>query len=296
LTTRIIQYIVDAFSFGSVTALTALGISLIFGVMRMMNFAHGELIMAGAYLILMFGGLPTVPALIASVVGVIVLALIMERVAFRPLRNADFTTLLVSSLTVSYFLQNLVSILTGAVPRGFNLVLSNVDFFTVGSIRISATTVITAAISSVAIVALWVFLKRTSIGTQMRASADNFKMARLLGVRANIVIATAFALSGLLAGLVSITMVAQTGQLTYTMGTSAVLTGFVAAVIGGMGSLGGAVAGGFIFGFVTVAFQLLLPSGGAVYRDVFVYGVVILALMFRPEGIFVRRSSARERV
>ena len=130
----------------------------------------------------------------------------------------------------------------------------------------------------------------------MRAAADNFVMARLLGVKANAVISVAFATSGLLAGLVSIVILAQSGTVSPGMGMTAVLTGFVATVIGGMGSLGGAVVGGFLFGFVTVAFQVWLPEHIRVYRDAFVFGVVIVLLLFRPEGLFVRKSSARERV
>ena len=137
------------------------------------------------------------------------------------------------------------------------------------------------------------FLTRTRIGVQMRAAAEDFRMARLLGVRANRVIATAFAISGLAAALAAFVLVAQTGTVSPTMGLSPVLVGFVAMVLGGMGSLRGAVLGGYVLGVVTVALQSYLPLEMRFYRDAFAYTVVILVLLVRPQGLVVARSTTQ---
>ena len=142
----------------------------------------------------------------------------------------------------------------------------------------------------VLLISFGLFLKKTRLGVQMRAAAEDFPMARLLGVRANTVIAAAFALSGLLAGVAAILLVAQTGTLTPTMGVTPVLVAFVATIIGGLGSLGGAVIGGFALGTLTVTLQAELPLALRAYRDAFVFGGVIAILVFRPNGLLGAKS------
>jgi branched-chain amino acid transport system permease protein len=286
----LIQNAIDAISFGSLYALFALGIALIFGIMGLINFAHGELIMIGAYA-LVYLGHPGWPLLIIGTLAIVVVfALGMERIAFRPVRGANPITLLVTSFALSYLLQNLAQLIIGSIPKTTNLSTSLSQYFSIGSITIAKLDVVIVAVTVFLLVALTLFLGRTPLGVQMRAAAENFQMARLLGVRANRVIATAFALSGILAGVAAILLVAQTGVVTPTIGSSPVLVAFIATVLGGMGSLRGAVLGGFVLGVITVALQAYLPLELRYYRDAFAYSAVIVMLLLRPQGLIVAKS------
>jgi branched-subunit amino acid ABC-type transport system permease component len=291
----VVQHIIDAISFGSLYALFALGIALIFGVMRLVNFAHGELIMAGAYAIVLIG-LPE-PALVPLAVLIVVgLALAMERLVFRPLRGAGPATLLVASFALSYLLQNGAALKWGALPRTTDFASGLSSSFTVGSVVIEKLDVVITAVTLALLGALNVFLNRTGIGTQMRASAEDFRMARSLGIRANTVIATAFALSGVLAAVASTLLVIQTGTVTPTVGVNPVLIAFIATIVGGLGSLSGAVLGGYAIGGLTVALQASLPLELRPYRDAFVFAAVLLMLIVRPGGLLPPRwAIARQR-
>ena len=240
---RLVQILVDAVSVGSLYALTALGIGLIFGVMRLINFAHGELITLAAYALLGLSGMP-VPVMIFGAIAVaVLLALITERAAFRPLRNADPTTLLISSFAVSFFLQKLLILVVGSRLKGLNFLPELARQTELFGIRLQLLQIVTIVVGIVLLVALTWFLRATRLGLHMRAAAEDFRMARVLGVRANNVIAMAFALSGLLAAAVSCLIVVQTGVVQPRMGVQLVIIAFVGTVIGGLGSLPGAALG-----------------------------------------------------
>jgi branched-chain amino acid transport system permease protein len=290
-----VETIFDAIGTGSLYALFALGIALIFGVMRLINFAHGELIMIGAYALLYVTDQPW-PVIVAATVGMtVVFALTMERVAFRPVRGANPATLLITSFAVSYVLQNLAALVFGALPKTADLSPVFLEAFTVGGYTIPKRSVITLVVTLVLLILLAAFLFKTRLGLQMRAAAEDFTMARLVGVRANTVIATSFAISGALAGVASILFVAQTGVVTPSMGSFPVLVAFMATVLGGMGSLPGAVVGGFILGGLTVFLQTYLPIELSYYRDAFVYATVIALFLIRPQGLIVARGQAAPR-
>jgi branched-chain amino acid transport system permease protein len=285
-----LQHVIDALTLGSAYALYALGIALIFGIMGLINFAHGELIMVGAFTLVLIGHVAWPVEILATLGIAIVFALAMERVAFRPLRGANPATLLISSFAVSYLLQNLAILIEGSAPKGTSVSPWLSRSFSVGTLNITHLAVVTVAVTVFLLVALGLFLARTRTGVQMRAAAEDFRMARILGVRANTVIATAFAMSGLLAGIGAYLLVAQTGEVSPSMGSQPVLYAFVATVLGGMGSLRGAVLGGYVFGGITVALQATLPGSLASYRDAFAFGAVIVMLLFRPQGLIVARS------
>jgi len=285
-----LQHVIDAITYGSQFALYALGIALIFGIMGLINFAHGELLMAGAYTIVLIGRPPWPVVVIATVAVAIVFALAMERVAFRPLRGASPATLLIASFAVSYGLQNLAILIEGSAPKGTSVSTWLSESFTIGSVSVPKLDPVTVGVTIVLLAALGLFLQRTRTGVQMRAAAEDFRMARILGVRANTVIATAFAISGLLAGIGAYLLVAQTGEVSYDMGSNPVLYAFVATVLGGMGSLRGAVLGGYVFGAIFVLLQSYLPLELRSYRDAFAYGAVIVMLLVRPQGLIVARS------
>lgn len=292
---RIVQTFVDAVSVGGLYALTALGIGLIFGVMRLINFAHGELIMIAGYTLLLFFGQPIAVAMIAAFIAAVALALATERAAFRPLRNADPATLLISSFAVSFFLQKTLILFVGSRPKG-------VDFLPVLGrqvellgVRLQSLQIVTIVVSAALLGGLTWFLQATRLGLQMRAAAEDFRMARVLGVRANRVIAVAFALSGILAAAVSCLVVAQTGIVQPRMGLQLVIIAFVGTVIGGLGSLTGAALGGFLVGAGTILLQALLPPDLRVFREAFVFIAVTLVLLFRPQGLFPARG-LKERI
>ncbi|HEV7641689.1 MAG TPA: branched-chain amino acid ABC transporter permease [Gaiellaceae bacterium] len=288
--TLLLQNAIDAISVGSLYALFALGIALIFGIMRLINFAHGELIMVGSFALYLGRNLPW-PVLIAiAIAACVVIALLMERIAFRPARGADATTLLITSFAVSFFLQNLAIMIFGSLPRTANISTRLSESFSAGALTIPWLDIVTIGVTAFLVVALGAFLGRTSVGLQMRAAAEDFRMARALGVRANVVIATAFAISGVLAGTASALLMIQTGTVTPTIGSSPVLIAFIATVLGGMGSLRGAVLGGLLLGVLTVALQSYLPLELRYYRDAFAYGAVILMLIARPQGLVVART------
>jgi branched-chain amino acid transport system permease protein len=286
--TTFFQHVIDVASTGSLYALLALGIALIFGIMRLINFAHGDLIVFAAYtLLLLSGAVPWALVVAAALFVAIALALAMDRVAFRPVRGANPATLLVTSFAVSVFLHNIVLITVGARPRGVGLPAFLGQNFTIGGVEIAKLDVIQIAVTVILLTALALFLRKASLGVQMRAAAEDFEVARLLGVRANRVIAAAFALSGLLAGVASILLVGTTGSVTPTMGVTPVLIAFIATVMGGMGSLIGAVIGGFVLGALTVVLQIALPLQLRGYRDAFAFGTVLLILLVRPQGLIV---------
>jgi branched-chain amino acid transport system permease protein len=225
----------------------------------------------------------------------VVLALLTERAAFRPLRSADPTTLLISSFAVSFFLQKLLILVVGSRLKGLDLLpeLNRQTEFL--GVRLQMLQIVTIAISAVLLVGLTWFLKATRLGLHMRAAAEDFRMARVLGVRANNVIATAFALSGVLAAAVSCLIVVQTGTVQPRMGVQLVIIAFVGTVIGGLGSLPGAALGGFLVGAASIMLQALLPPDLRAFREAFVFIAVALILLFRPQGLIPARG-LKERI
>ena len=285
-----LQHVIDAITYGSQFALYALGIALIFGIMGLINFAHGELIMVGGYTIVLIGRPPWPVIVIATIGFAVVFALSMERIAFRPLRGANPATLLIASFAVSYGLQNLAILIEGSAPKGTSVSTWLSESFQISSLSIPKLDPVTVGVTLFLLIALGLFLQRTRMGVQMRAAAEDFRMARILGVKANTVIATAFGISGLLAGVGAYLLVAQTGEVAPDLGSNPILYAFVATVLGGMGSLRGAVLGGYVFGAIFVALQAYLPLELRSYRDAFACAAVIVLLLVRPQGLIVARS------
>ena len=297
---EVAQNVIDAVSRGSFFALVALGVALIFGIMQLINFAYGELIMAGGYAMFVFTDwfYPAAfwPLLILwTLFVVVVFALAQERFAFRPVRTADPTTMLVTSFAVSILLVNISILVWDSLGRSVPIGGVVLEQWLVEEVRIRKLDIITLGTTAFLLLALTVFMKRTSIGVQIRAASEDFRMARMLGVAADRVIAAAFVISGILAGAVALIAVSNSGTVTPGMGLFPLIFGLVATVIGGMTSLVGAVVGGFILGGLTTGLEQGLPENLRVYRDAFVFGGVVLILVFRPQGIVAGRA-VRERV
>ena len=300
-----LQVMIDALALGSLYALTALAIGLVFGVMRLINFAQADYVTVGAYSLvvptasisppLLLGGLSPALMVAGVLLTVTALALLTERLAFRPLRNTDASTLLISSFAVSYFIQSLITLVHGGRPKAVDIggnLTQSVEF---AGLHVPGVQLLTLFVALTLLIGLVLFIKKTSMGIQLRAAAEDFQMARLLGVPANRVIAIAFAISGILGGTISLLFIIQTGLLSIKMGLIPIVYAFFATVIGGMGSLPGAVLGGFIVGIFSVLLQSYLPADLRPFRDAGVFGLVILILLVRPQGLIVT-SAAKERV
>jgi branched-chain amino acid transport system permease protein len=291
----LLQHALDALNVGGLYALMALGIGLIFGIMRLINFAHGEMVMAGGYAMAMLAFLPAPAVVLLSIVFVIVLALLIESSAFRPLRGKDPATLLVASFTVSYFLQNLTILIFGARPRPFTFLPGLAEIYEFAGLRVPLLQFVSLGVTVATLAGVALLLKRTAVGVQLRAAAEDVTTAQLAGINVNRVVALAFVLSALLAWVVSLIYSAQIGQLSPAMGVRPLIIGFVATILGGLGSLSGAAIGGFTVGIISVLLEVLLPAETRPFREAFLFGIVFLVLVLRPEGI-VRSRALQERV
>lgn len=306
----LLQTLIDALSLGSLYALAALGVGLLFGILRIANFAHGDFISLCAYTLIcpltgtdsstpMLAVLPA-PLLVAAVMlaGAIV-ANLADATVFRPLRRASPPTLMIASFSIGFVVQNLLIGAYGARPRTIDIwpALNHQITLAVGvdSIHVPLVQLLAIVSTAVVLVAVSLFLRRTRYGVQMRAAAEDFRMASYLGVRANLVVGLAFTISGALAGIVALLYVSQTGTLSTTLGVPLMLYAFIATVVGGMGSLAGAVLGGFVLGACSVLFQSLLPPSLRPFRDTLLFACVLAVLLLRPGGL-VRTQALVERV
>jgi branched-chain amino acid transport system permease protein len=300
-----LQILVDALSLGSLYALATLGVGLVFGVLRLANFAYGDFITVASYALIVptagataeivIGRWPW-PLLVAAVVGVVViLSLVSDYLVFRPLRTAKPAVLMVGSFALGYIIQNIIIVVYDGRPKAIGIWPGLGEAIVLGGLRVPRLEILTIVATLVLLGALVLFLKRSPFGVQMRAASEDFRMARMLGIPANTVIGTSFVISGFLAAVVSLLFLAQVGVVSFNMGVPLMLFAFVATVIGGMGSLTGAVLGGYIVGFASVLLQALLPDDLRAFRDAFVFGIVIVILIVRPQGLLMPRA-ARERV
>lgn len=283
----IAQQIINAVSLGGVYALLALGLAIVFSIVGLINFAHGELMTVSGYSLLaaMFLGFPFPAAVVMAVACGALAAVAMERVAFRPMRAASVTSLLLTSFAVSSLLKVIFQNGVSARPQAVAMPSWMTGAFSFGDFTIGVGPTISIVVSVLALIALEIFLRRSVTGTAMRAAAEDFDVVRLMGIPASRIIATAFLLSGLLAGLAAMLWIAQRASVDPLMGFTPVLKAFIAAVVGGLGSLPGAVAGGFLLGIVEVLLQATLPVSVAPYRDAIVLSGVIAVLLVRPQGL-----------
>lgn len=291
----VVQQMLNALSFGAEYALIALGLAIVFSIMGLVNFAHGEVIAFGGYSMAVIGSILTGNPLILMIFVIgscILVSVLLERVAFRTVRNADITTGLLTAFGVSIVLQNIYLLLGSPRPVAATQFIFLDKPFQIGPVQVASLQVYETLATLLAILALSLFLSRSNLGIAMRAAARDFEMVRLCGVRANRVVSGAFAISGALAGLACIFIMARRGSASPHMGFDPVLTAFVACVVGGFGSLPGAVLGGFLLGAVEVAVLVLLPQSFGGLTQAAVFLVVSLVLIWRPDGIL---TPAREK-
>lgn len=293
-----LQQTINAVSLGGTYALLALGLALVFSVMGMINFAHGELMTISGYTLLYcgLGGVPFVISVPLAILAAVIAAVAMERVAFRPVRNASAATMLVTSFAVAVVLQTLFQNLIAARSKPVLLPDVLAESIAVGDFLIGVNKLIAIAATVLMLIFLNRFLKRTAVGIAMRAAAEDFPIARLMGVRANAVIAGAFALSGMLAGVAAVLWVSQRASVDPLMGFVPVLKAFIASILGGLGSLTGAVAGGFLLGFIEIYLTAFLPEPLLEFKEPLGLALVVLVLLWRPHGLIPAASVSKIKI
>jgi branched-chain amino acid transport system permease protein len=269
----------------------ALSLALLFGIMGLMNFAFGELIMIGGFTVYYLRDQPALIILAVTIVVVVVASVLMELLAFRPVRHASATTLLITSFALSIGLQQAVRATVGPIAKPVPPIAFLSDQFEIANVRVSWLDVVTAIATVGLVFGLTLILRKTMLGIHLRASTEDFRMAGLVGVRANVVISAAFALTGVLAGVTAFLYVANSGSVSYDMGANPVLIAFVGVALGGLGSLYGAAIGGFLLGASLTILQATLPVDWSSYTPALAYLGVIAIFLLRPQGLISRQAT-----
>lgn len=279
--------LLNGLQLGSIYALVALGYTMVYGIILLLNFAHGDIIMVGGYIawiVLAQLGLNPVLAVVLSILGCMLLGVIIDKVAYAPLREAPRLSLLITAIGVSYFLENGAQLVFGAEAK---VVPPIADLGTVqlGDAKLSLTAILVVLVTVVSTVALTFLVQKTKLGKAMRAVSEDMGAARLMGINVNNTISFTFAVGSGLAGIGAILYCMAYSQISATMGIMLGTKAFVAAVLGGIGSIPGAVIGGFVVGFAEV---LVSAVGLSVWQDAVVFLLLIIVLVVKPTGLLGR--------
>ena len=294
------QTLVDAVGLGAVYALMAVGIGLVFGVLRLVNFAYGQLVMAGAYTLAFTSGWPVAGSVAMCFAVVVALSLLLERAVFRPLRSQSPAVMLVTTFAVAFLLQSvalIVDVRDDTIGEPAVSVAPLNQAVTIGGVDVRKVTIVAVAVAAVTLGLLALLLARTTIGLHMRAAAADFRTARLLGVRANTVIGFAVLLSAILAATVAVILTVQNPLVTPDFALKETIVVLVGVVVGGIDRLWTATLGVFAIGFATGIINGALPTDKTVFLPSAVFALVILVLLLRPAGLFAgRRATVVDRV
>lgn len=279
----LMQQLINGLSLGAIYALIALGYTMVYGIAQLINFAHGDIIMVGSYLVLILlnQGIALPIAIAVSIFGCVILGVVIEKIAYKPLRHASRISLLITAIGVSYLLQNLCQLIMGANPMSFPTIITMAPI-KLGPLTITGNMAITLGVSIVLMVALDQFVKKTKLGKAMRATSEDREAASLMGINVNKTISITFAIGSALAAIAGILWASNYPQIKPTMGSLPGIKAFIAAVIGGIGIIPGAVLGGFILGIVETFTKAYLSTQ---FADGLVFIILILMLVFKPNGI-----------
>ena len=277
--------LINGLSLGSIYAIIALGYTMVYGIAKMLNFAHGDIIMVGAYVAfcgLQYWGFPPVLAFLLAMLVCTVLGITIEGLAYRPLRQATSLAVLITAIGMSYLLQNIALMIWGANPKAFPTTFINSTSLQLGRINISSATLITILVSIVIMVLLTLFTSKTKLGKAMRCVSEDRGAAELMGINVNRTISLTFAIGSALAAIAGILLCSSYPILQPTTGSMPGIKAFTAAVFGGIGSIPGAMLGGILLGIIEIFGKAYISTE---LGDAIVFAVLIIVLLFKPAGL-----------
>ncbi|MCR5675453.1 MAG: branched-chain amino acid ABC transporter permease [Lachnospiraceae bacterium] len=288
-----LSYLINGLGLGSVYAIIALGYTMVYGIAKMLNFAHGDVIMVGAY-VAFFSisdlGMPLIPSVLLSVAVCTVLGVVIERLAYKPLRSASALSVLITAIGVSYFLQNAAQLLWSSSTKVFPSVISNGGISWNG-LTVSWLTLITIGVCILVMICLVLFINHTKTGRAMRACSEDKDASTLMGINVNLMISITFAIGSGLAAIASVLLCAAYPSVFPTLGAMPGIKAFTAAVFGGIGSIPGAFLGGLLLGVIEIFAKAYISTQ---LSDAIVFAVLILVLLIKPTGLLGKRI--REKV
>ena len=292
--TLFLSYLLNGISLGSIYAIIALGYTMVYGIARMLNFAHGDVIMIGAYVCFcatQYMGLPPVLGLLIAIIACTALGVTIERLAYRPLRQAASLAVLITAIGMSYLLQNLALLIWGSNPKNFTS-LVNIGSISLlgGELLISDETIVTVLANIVIMIALTLFTGRTKLGKAMRAVSEDRGAAELMGISVNRTISLTFAIGSALAAVAGVLLCSSYPTLQPTTGSMPGIKAFTAAVFGGIGSIPGAMIGGVLLGVIEILGKAYVSTE---LGDAFVFAVLIVVLLVKPTGLLGKRVSEK---
>ena len=287
----ILSTLINGLSLGGIYAMIALGYTMVYGIAKLLNFAHGDIIMVGAYLIFVFMATSNpILAVVAAVVGCVILGIVIEKVAYKPLRGASPLAVLITAIGVSYLLQSLAQIIFGSASKMVTVYEFGTVHFMGATVQVSA--LVTLAVTVVVMVALTLFVKYTRIGRAMIAVSEDNGAAQLMGINVNSIITITFAIGSALAAIAGLFYLLKAPTVSNTLGAMPGIKAFTAAVIGGIGSIPGAMLGGILLGMVeSISYKI---TAIAPYTDAIEFSILIIILLVRPTGFLGKKR--REKV
>jgi branched-chain amino acid transport system permease protein len=286
-----LPYLLTGISVGGQYALIAIGYTMVYGILRLINFAHGDLFMvAGFIMIYASASMPLSVSIPLVIVLTVALGVLIERVAYKPLRTAPRMSIMISAIGVSYLLQNVAWYVTGGLAKIYPTIPWISDTVTIGAVSTSRITILTPILTVVLVAALVLLIKYTKIGIAMRAVSRDFETSQLMGININGVISTTFIIGSFLAAIGSILYFSRYTTVTPTIGAMPGLKAFVAAVFGGIGSIPGAVVGAFVIG---ICENMIKALGYTTFSDAFTFALLIVILIVKPTGLFGQKESEK---
>ncbi len=289
---KLIQTLISGLSLGSIYALIALGYTMVYGIAKMLNFAHGDIIMVGAYAVIttvLTANFPPLVGILVSILVCVVLGVTIEFLAYRPLRQAPPLSVLITAIGVSYFLQNLALLIFGSEQKAFPTIIK-LPTIEAGGVYIDGITLITLVVTAVIMVGLTLFINKTRMGKAMRAVSEDKGAAELMGISVNHTITITFAIGSALAAVAALFYGMSYIYIRPTTGSMPGIKAFTAAVFGGIGSIPGAMLGGILMGVIE---QLSKTYISTLWSDAIVFGVLVLVLVVKPTGLLGKKISEK---
>ena len=287
-----IQQIINGLSLGSIYALIALGYTMVYGIIKLINFAHGDIYMIGAFVGLYCGTtlkLSLIPTLLISMLGAALVGVIVEKVAYKPLRNSPRITLLITAIGVSLLLQNVMRLLMGPSPKAFPKLLSK-EVIKIGALSIETSKILMLAVSIVLVLLLQIIVYKTKVGKAMRGASYDIEAASLMGINVNNIISLTFAIGSALAGAAGVLVSLAFTVVEPYMGTIPGLKAFIAAVLGGIGSIPGALVGGLLIGLTETLTKAYIST---TLSDAIVFAILIIILLVKPTGLLGKKVNEK---